>query len=432
MPPPGRSFSASGAILAGSETKNESTALLRRHNSEGDAANEVHQANASANAFIIPNSVSSTWLPSENLDPRPCIRRRIFLLLTEPSSSISSLIFFFFLILTITLSNLIMILQTTEQWQFIPTDCVSCGGTVVYMFEDDSIGMDSMLQDCQCAPAPKTYTVVLEDLLIYFFSVEWALRVLCFEPPLAEKAHSFSGFLKQFVGYLFETTTILDFLAIFPYYMERFGSNTKGLLSLRLLRLFRVFQLVRLGQFNATFIILRNVLSNSVPYLRLLMVCLMFGSAFFGSMLYWLEKGEWQYWEETGDYQFIRFATDGVTQEISPFTDIPQGFWWFMVTATTVGYGDMYPTSVAGKGIAMLAMLSGVLVIAFPVSVFSDLWQKELKEEGGLSPPQEDHLSGPKVELSLEDVKLLRENFQAVEDHQRKIRHIFAKYDLHS
>jgi hypothetical protein len=35
--------------------------------------------------------------------------------------------------------------------------------------------------------------------------------------------------------------------------------------------------------------------------------------------------------------------------------------------------------------VAALAMLSGVLVIAFPVSVFSDLWSEELKEVKGFN-----------------------------------------------
>jgi hypothetical protein len=42
-------------------------------------------------------------------------------------------------------------------------------------------------------------------------------------------------------------------------------------------------------------------------------------------------------------------------------------------------YLDYYPTSTAGRWCATLAMLTGVFVIAFPVSVFSDLWSEELK-----------------------------------------------------
>ena len=40
---------------------------------------------------------------------------------------------------------------------------------------------------------------------------------------------------------------------------------------------------------------------------------------------------------------------------------------------------DLYPTSTAGRWCGTLSMLTGVLVVAFPVSVFSDLWSQELK-----------------------------------------------------
>jgi voltage-gated potassium channel len=38
-------------------------------------------------------------------------------------------------------------------------------------------------------------------------------------------------------------------------------------------------------------------------------------------------------------------------------------FWWACVTAMTVGYGDMYPLTVAGKITAMILMHASVLLI---------------------------------------------------------------------
>jgi hypothetical protein len=51
---------------------------------------------------------------------------------------------------------------------------------------------------------------------------------------------------------------------------------------------------------------------------------------------------------------------------------------------------DYYPTSTAGQWVSACAMLTGVFVIAFPVSVFSDLWSEELKEVKGLESLFED------------------------------------------
>jgi len=304
-------------------------------------------------------------------------KRRIFLILTEPQTSVASALFFVVLVITISLMNVIMIIQTIPQFQFTPMDCRTCGGAVSYVFDDDdSIAENPKGVPCVCPPTPVRWTVATLDSLVYFFTVEWCLRVLTFEPPQWERAPTGAGFFCQWFNFLTSTATVLDALAIFPYYIEA-STHTNGLMSLRLLRLFRVFQLVRLGSYNETFMSLTAVLFKSVPYLKLLFGVLLFGAAFFGSMMYWLEKGDWKYWEETGSYEFIRLNQIGV-EEISPFASVPQAFWWFFVTATSVGYGDVYPTTSMGKFIATFAMLTGVLVIAFPVSVFSELWSAEL------------------------------------------------------
>ncbi len=44
----------------------------------------------------------------------------------------------------------------------------------------------------------------------------------------------------------------------------------------------------------------------------------------------------------------------------STFPNIGVGLWWAVQTTTTVGYGDVVPTSVAGRLIAALVMLVGI------------------------------------------------------------------------
>lgn len=43
-----------------------------------------------------------------------------------------------------------------------------------------------------------------------------------------------------------------------------------------------------------------------------------------------------------------------------PIQSFPDALWWAAATITTVGYGDMYPKTSAGRGVAVLLMLAGI------------------------------------------------------------------------
>jgi voltage-gated potassium channel len=51
---------------------------------------------------------------------------------------------------------------------------------------------------------------------------------------------------------------------------------------------------------------------------------------------------------------FERDAPDATIQTL------PDGLWWAMTTATTVGYGDLYPRTAAGRGVGVVLMLLGI------------------------------------------------------------------------
>jgi len=56
----------------------------------------------------------------------------------------------------------------------------------------------------------------------------------------------------------------------------------------------------------------------------------------------------------------------------SPLASLPGYSWWFIVTATTVGYGDIAPSTFGGRAVAVVIMLLGVGVIAVTVAKIAE------------------------------------------------------------
>lgn len=63
--------------------------------------------------------------------------------------------------------------------------------------------------------------------------------------------------------------------------------------------------------------------------------------------------------------------------EETPFESIVHGFWFVIVTITTVGYGDMIPKTPAGKAVGTMMILGGVIVLAMPIGVVGANFSRE-------------------------------------------------------
>jgi voltage-gated potassium channel len=70
--------------------------------------------------------------------------------------------------------------------------------------------------------------------------------------------------------------------------------------------------------------------------------------------------------------------TDGKT-----YPNVGDGLWWAIQTVTTVGYGDLVPTSTAGRIVAALVMVVGIgfltVVTAAITSAFIESAKRRLQ-----------------------------------------------------
>ena len=55
--------------------------------------------------------------------------------------------------------------------------------------------------------------------------------------------------------------------------------------------------------------------------------------------------------------------------------------YWATISLTTVGYGDIYPITTAGRIITMLSSVLGIAVVALPAGIITAGYMDALNEE---------------------------------------------------
>ncbi|XP_017294230.1 potassium voltage-gated channel subfamily C member 2 isoform X6 [Kryptolebias marmoratus] len=187
----------------------------------------------------------------------------------------------------------------------------------------------------------------VEGVCVFWFTIEFLVRVT-FCPVKLE-------FVKSVLN-------IIDFVAILPFYLEvgLSGLSSKAakdvLGFLRVVRFVRILRIFKLTRHFVGLRVLGHTLRASTNEFLLLIIFLALGVLIFATMIYYAER--------------IGAKPNDPTAALhTKFKNIPIGFWWAVVTMTTLGYGDMYPETWSGMVVGALCALAGVLTIAMPVPV---------------------------------------------------------------
>ena len=185
------------------------------------------------------------------------------------------------------------------------------------------------------------------------FLVEYLLRI--WVAPL-----TYQDAERPRLKYMTSFNGMIDAAASLPVLL---GPVLQGSAALRALRLLRMVQLLKIRRVREAVRDVTSALSESWDELLFTLV-LAFVLILMGATAMYFAEGD-----------------------IDPenFGSIPRCMWWSMATLTTVGYGDVYPTTAAGKLIASMIALVGIAAVALPAgilaSAFSDTRRKR-KEAG--------------------------------------------------
>ncbi len=175
-----------------------------------------------------------------------------------------------------------------------------------------------------------------------FFTIEYLMRIAVSPKPLK--------YMTSFWG-------IIDLLAILPTYLTPFLSGYTSLRAIRALRLLRIFKILKLSRFTSEAQGLYHSLKASYYKIMVFFFFVLMIMIITGTLMYVVEGGK------------------------NGFESIPASIYWAIVTVSTVGYGDITPSTELGKILSSLMMITGYVIIAVPTGLIT-VGMAKYKDDG--------------------------------------------------
>lgn len=194
-----------------------------------------------------------------------------------------------------------------------------------------------------------------EHLSLWIFTVEYALRLwsapAC-SPLSAGRARW---------AYIWTPFALIDLAAILPLLAPVFGADLR---VLRLLRVFRALRLFKLVRYSQALQLIGHVIRQKREELTITLVM--------AAMLLLV-------------LSTLVFNCEHPTRP-EVFSDLPTTLWWGVVTLTSVGYGDIFPTTVWGRVFGGIIAFGGIPLFALPAGVLGSAFIDEVKKRRECAP----------------------------------------------
>jgi len=164
------------------------------------------------------------------------------------------------------------------------------------------------------------------------FTLEYLARLACVRHPMRYAKSAFG---------------IIDLVAILPTYLALLVPGLNALIDVRVLRLLRIFRILKLGAYVDEFGALGRALAASRRKILVFLAFVLMVVLVMGTLMYVVEG------------------------PANGFSSIPVGVYWAITTMTTVGFGDVVPKTDLGRLIASVMMLMGWGTLAVPTGIVS-------------------------------------------------------------
>ena len=151
---------------------------------------------------------------------------------------------------------------------------------------------------------------VLEWIFTILFTIEYALRIYS---------------TRKRKRYIFSFMGIIDLLSIIPTYLVIIYPPIYALVDIRIIRLVRIFRILKLTPYLKGAHTMQLALRSSRPKIIVFLLSIAVIVTVIGSLMYVIEG------------------------QGAGFENIPKSIYWAIVTLTTVGYGNVVPATALGQ-----------------------------------------------------------------------------------
>ena len=206
----------------------------------------------------------------------------------------------------------------------------------------------------------------IEAFTVGIFIVEYILRLwtAAFLFPDQTPGRAALSFVRSFDG-------IIDLMTILPFFF------LSGFVVFRMMRVVRILRLFKINATFDSFYVIKTVLKEKKNQLF---------SSIFIIVLLMLASSLCMYSAE---------------HEAQPeaFKNAFSGIWWSVSTLLTVGYGDIYPITMAGKTLAIIITFLGVGVVAIPTGIISAGFVEQYTELSNNTDESDIHLHSILIDM---------------------------------
>lgn len=196
-----------------------------------------------------------------------------------------------------------------------------------------------------------TFTII-DTVIVAIFILEYSLRIWTADLlyPNLDRSAAIKKYMKT-------PLAIIDLVSIAPFFLSILLPINLNIF--RLLRTIRILRLFKTGRYNKALnniaIVFKSRASQLISSLFIVSLLIVIS----GVLMYEVEH----------------FA------QPSNFKNAFDGMWWAVATLTTVGYGDIYPVTVAGRVISSIIALLGIGLVAIPTGIISSGFIEQFEKD---------------------------------------------------